>query len=220
MSTGIVGRATATTLIGVHAHVVLIETVILPGLPHYSIIGLPDTAVSEARERLRASFSYVGLPWPRERVTINLSPSALPKTGTGLDVGLAIAILAAQGYKPLEDKVLALGELGLDGTIRPIRGVLPSVVAAQEQGFTTVIVPESNAGEAQLVKGIKVIPVAHLAQIAQWMGGGVEPTCSCSHQSSQQSVTTGKKIGDMADIYGQPDALFGAEVAAGGDTTY
>ncbi|WP_216387933.1 YifB family Mg chelatase-like AAA ATPase [Arcanobacterium phocae] len=216
MSIGIVGRAMSMTLIGISAQPVLIEAVILPGLPRCSIVGLPDTAVNEARERLRASFSQVGLPWPQERLTINLSPGALPKTGTGLDLGLAIAILCAQGYRPLTKRAMAIGELGLDGSVRPVPGVLPSVVAAKENGLKTVLVPQENAHEAQLVDGVNIVPVAGLAQIAQWMETGITQFDSPGKNSLALPTKMPDQRLDMAEVYGQESALIATEVAVAG----
>ncbi|WP_455952387.1 YifB family Mg chelatase-like AAA ATPase [Arcanobacterium haemolyticum] len=215
MSKGIVGRCTGMTLLGVDARPVLIEAAVFPGLPHCSLVGLADTAVNEARERLRASFAHVGLPWPNERVTINLSPAALPKTGTGLDLGVAIALLEAQGWKPLHNKVVAVGELGLDGSVRGVRGILPSVAAAKRYGFDTVLVPWVNAHEARLVEGITIQPVRHLAQVAQWMGIAVsEPYVP--DPKNVITVPKPEEQPDMADVYGQETALIGIEVAAVG----
>ncbi|USR79935.1 YifB family Mg chelatase-like AAA ATPase [Arcanobacterium pinnipediorum] len=221
MSTGIVGRAVGMTLVGIQAHIVVIEAVILPGLPHWSMVGLADVAVTEARERLRASFSHVGLRWPHERVTINLSPASLPKTGTALDLGVAVALLAAQGYKPLSQTTVVIGELGLDGTIRPTRGILPSIIAAKEHHFTHAIVPSANADEARLVQGIEIIAVSHISQVAQWMGSdipvphstlvAVNNTEHISHNAYDDDQAV-----DMADVHGQEAAITGIEVAAAG----
>ncbi|QRV02691.1 YifB family Mg chelatase-like AAA ATPase [Arcanobacterium phocisimile] len=220
MSIGIVGRATGMTLVGIQAHPVFIEAVVLPGLPNWSMVGLADAAVNEARERLRASFSHVGLRWPNERVTINLSPASLPKTGTALDLGVAVALLAAQGYQPLSDTTIVIGELGLDGTIRSTRGILPSIVAARDHGYTHALVPSTNVDEARLVEDIEIIPVSHIAQVAQWMGSDIPvPQSIISYPISENPTAimqAADDYADMADVRGQEAAMTGVEVAAAG----
>src|SRR6478735_8542594 len=148
-----IARTYGVALLGVHGHVVEVEADIASGIPTVQLIGLPDTALHEARDRVRAAVVNSGFGWPNKRVTVGLSPASLPKSGSGFDLAIATAVLSAADVipaGPLLNMVL-LGELALDGRIRPIRGVLPAVLAAAESGLTRVLVPTDNAAEAALV---------------------------------------------------------------------
>src|SRR5712671_5789500 len=151
-------RAHAIALVGVQGHPVEIEADIENGMVALLLIGLPDTALREARDRIRAAIINSGEAWPQRRITVGLSPASLPKRGSSFDLGIAVAILAAAGAAPVTmlDDTAFLGELGLDGRLRPVRGVLPSVAAAAAAGFGAVMVPSANAPEAALVPGMRV----------------------------------------------------------------
>ncbi len=143
----------SVALVGLDGHVVKIEADLASGIPGLSITGLPDAALNEARDRIRAAVTNSGQAWPTtKKVTIGLSPASLPKRGSGFDIALAAAVLAADGIVPRErlQNVLMLGELGLDGSVRGIVGVLPAVLAGAERGFSRAIVPTANLAEAQL----------------------------------------------------------------------
>ncbi len=134
-----VARSYAVGLVGLDGHVVEVEADLAQGLPGLTVIGLPDAALAEARDRVRAAVVNSGQPWPQRRITLALSPASLPKRGSGFDLALAAAVLAAQGVVPadaLADRVL-LGELGLDGHVRPVRGVLPAASSASSSRCTT-----------------------------------------------------------------------------------
>src|SRR5262245_27286311 len=152
-------RTYAMALAGVQGHVVEIEADIENGLPAVFLVGLPDTALREARDRIRSAIGNTGGSWPMRRVTVGLSPASLPKRGSAFDVAIAVAILAADDVVPgvrLAGTVF-VGELGLDGRLRPVPGVLPSVADAGSAGFDRVVVPPENAAEALLVPGVEVI---------------------------------------------------------------
>ena len=153
-------RTYSVALVGVHGHVVEVEADIANGLVGTVLVGLPDTALREARDRIRSAILNSGEQWPQRRITVGLSPASLPKRGSGFDVPIAVALLAAAGA--LKTAVLAgmmfLGELGLDGQLRPVRGVLPAAVAAAGAGFRDVVVARANAQEAALVPGLRVLP--------------------------------------------------------------
>ena len=145
-------RTLAVTLTGLTGHIVEVEAHCAPGLPAFTLVGLPDAAVRESRERVRAALSTCGVTWGERRLTVNLSPADLPKTGTGFDVSLALAVLAARGELPR--RALAslagtvfIGELGLDASVRPVRGVLPAVHAAARAGVERVVVPAEAQAE-------------------------------------------------------------------------
>jgi magnesium chelatase family protein len=146
-------------LAGVHGHVVEIEADIENGLVGLLLVGLPDTALREARDRIRSAVVNSQQSWPQRRITVGLSPASLPKRGSGFDLGIAIAILSAAGVVPKEGLAgtVFLGELGLDGRIRPVPGVLPSIAAAAGAGFGRAVVPAQNAAEAALVPSMRVI---------------------------------------------------------------
>ena len=154
-----VARTYSIALVGVEGHPVEIEADIENGLPGLLLVGLPDTALREARDRIRAAIINSGEQWPQRRITVGLSPASLPKRGSGFDIGIAVAVLAAAGVVPAAsiDGLAFLGELGLDGQMRPVRGVLPAVAAAAATGFRRVAVAHANAAEAALVPGLRVL---------------------------------------------------------------
>lgn len=131
------------------------------GLPGVSIVGLPDQAVIQARDRIRAAVINSGLTWPAGKVVLSLSPAAVPKRGSGFDLPLAAGALTASGGLPAApfDSTLLVGELALDGRVREVRGVLPAVLAAREAGLRRAIVPEENLVEARLVRGLSLIHI-------------------------------------------------------------
>ena len=166
-------RTHSVALVGVHGHLVEVEADIADGLVGMVLVGLPDTALREARDRIRSAILNSGEQWPQRRITVGLSPASLPKRGSGFDVPIAIAVLAAAGVVPAAALagVMFLGELGLDGQVRPVRGVLPAAVAAAAAGFRDVVVARANAQEAALVPGLRVLSAPALAALLTWMRG-------------------------------------------------
>jgi magnesium chelatase family protein len=167
-------RTHSITLVGVQGHPVEIEADIENGLVGLLLVGLPDTALREARDRIRAAIVNSKEAWPQRRITVGLSPASLPKRGSSFDIGIAVAILGAAGVIPaagLAD-LMFVGELGLDGRLRPVRGVLPAVAAAVAAGFATVVVPADNAPEAALVPGIRVLAASSLGALLGWLRAG------------------------------------------------
>lgn len=216
MTGSIVGRAHAMSLVGLDATPVLIEAVLLNGLPSFTIVGLPDTAVNEARERLRAGFAHIGLSWPNKRLTVNLSPAGVSKSGAGFDLGLATAIIGALGFRVPPSNTVIIGELGLDASVRPVHGVLPTVLAARERGFTRCIVPTANGDEARLVEDLEVRCIDHLSQLASICGiADVQPTPP-RHPSAGIVPADIPPIPDLADVCGQEEAVEALEIAAAG----
>jgi magnesium chelatase family protein len=171
-----VARTHSIALVGVEGHAVEIESDIENGLPGLLLIGLPDTALREARDRIRAAIINSGEQWPQRRITVGLSPASLPKRGSGFDVGIAVSILAAAGTVPVTaiEGVTFLGELGLDGRLRPVCGVLPAVAAAAAAGFRKVAVPEASAPEATLVPELTVVGAPSLSVLLAWLRGEPE----------------------------------------------
>ena len=168
-----VARTHSIALVGVEGHPVEIEADIQNGLPGLLLVGLPDTALREARDRIRAAIVNSREQWPQRRITVGLSPASLPKRGSGFDVGIAVAILSAAGSVPAAalDRMAFLGELGLDGQLRPVRGVLPAVAAAAARGFRLVAVPSANEAEATLVPGLRVLSAPTLPGLLGWLRG-------------------------------------------------
>ena len=173
-------RTYSVALIGVTGQVVEVEADITNGLAGMIVVGLPDTALREARDRIRAAIANSREEWPQRKITVGLSPASLPKRGSWFDLAIAIGILAAAGKVPraAAERVMFFGELGLDGRLRPVCGVLPAVAAAAEEGFGKVMVAEQNAAEAALVPGVHVIAVGSLTGAADWLRG--LPVCDGS----------------------------------------
>ena len=188
------------------------------GLPRTVLVGLPDSALYQARDRCKAAVSNSGQEWPISLLTINLSPATLPKAGSHYDLAIVAAVLAAQGVFPAEEirRTALLGELGLDGRVRPVRGVLPATLAAQQAGFTQVIVPLRQAGEARLVAGIDVIGIASITQLVAFLRGEPMPLVDPIEVMGDPAGKHAKRRLDLTDVVGQVEAKWACEVAAAG----
>ena len=222
----------SVALIGVTGHVVEIEVDIANGLPAMIMVGLPDTALREARDRIRAAISNSREDWPQRKITVGLSPASLPKRGSWFDLGIAIGIVAAAGKLPRAALrgVMFFGELGLDGRLRPVNGVLPAVAAAAEHGFGTVMVAPPNAAEARLVPDVRVVAAGTLAAAADWIRGtpglsGELPAAEFAPGSDAPRLGPVSPIPvsapqaltpDLAELMGQSMARRAAEICAAG----
>ena len=212
-----IGRTSAVALLGLTGALVDVEADISSNLPAFVLIGLPDTALNEARDRVRAAATNSGCGLPNRKLTVNLSPAALPKHGSGFDLAIAMSVLAAAGTVNVESvaRVVHLGELGLDGRLRPITGILPAVLAAVRAGARTVMVPAGNSDEAGLVPGIRVVGVASLRDAAIWHGGEFDPIAVDALQSPAPPAQVDDGL-DLSEIVGNEDAIDALIVAAAG----
>ena len=212
-----VARTRVISLLGLEGAIVEIEADISAGLPGFVIIGLPDTSLGEARERVRSAAHNSGFPLPPSKLTVNLSPASLPKQGASFDLGIALAALAAADVvvRASIERVVHLGELGLDGRLRPVAGVLPSVVAAARGGAETIMVPWFDADEASLVPGIRVVGVASLRDAAIWHGAELEPE---PVEPIRRAVPEphAQPVVDLADVIGNTGAVEALITAATG----
>jgi magnesium chelatase family protein len=222
-------RTSSVALVGVTGHVVDVEVDIANGLVGTILVGLPDTALREARDRIRAAITNSDEKWPNRKITVGLSPASLPKRGSWFDLAIAVGVLTAAGTIPrtASNRVMFFGELGLDGRLRPVRGVLPAVVAAADDGrFDTVMVAEQNAPEAALVPGMRVIMAASLTAATDWLRGtpGLrsDPPATEFHGGQDppggpaQEAPGTAPAPDLAEMLGQAMARRAAEVSAAG----
>jgi magnesium chelatase family protein len=208
-------RASCVTLLGIEGHLVEIEVHLSTGLPGMTLIGRPDPSLNEARDRVRSAIVNSKLKWPTQRIMVGLSPATLPKSGSGFDAAVAAAVLAAAGCVPagaLAGRVL-LGELALDGRLRPVSGVLAAVLALSEAGLSRVVVPLANAAEAALVPGVVVEPVDHLCDLVRLLRG--EPIPEFIPRRAAPTDTAGI-VPDLRDVAGQPTGRLAMELAAAG----
>ncbi|MDQ1571366.1 MAG: magnesium chelatase family protein, partial [Actinomycetota bacterium] len=212
------GRTHAVALLGLQGAIVEIEADISSGLPKFILIGLPDAALKQAEHRVHAAATNAGCPLPTQKYTVNLSPAALPKHGSGFDLAIAVASLAAAGTIRPEsiERVVHLGELGLDGRLRPIAGILPAVLAVARAGHEIVMVPTGNADEASLVPGVRVVGVTSLRDAAIWHGGELQPEPGEPIYPSAVAAPTLDESTDLADVIGNEDAVEAMLAAAAG----
>lgn len=206
-------------LFGVEGLIVHVEVHVSTGLPSYTVVGLPDTAVKESRDRVRAALLSSGLSWPIRRVTVNLAPSGVRKSGPGLDLPFALGLMMAADELPdgVLDGVGVIGELGLDGSLRPVPGVLAMVDALRRSGTEAVLLPADNAEEASLVTGMRVLPARSLAQIRAALKGEEEwpPPPESKIESGTEDVED-ELVTDLAVVRGLASGRKALEVAAAG----
>ncbi|MFD8271895.1 YifB family Mg chelatase-like AAA ATPase [Streptomyces flaveolus] len=231
-------RTCSVALVGVEGVVVEVQADLEPGVAAFTLVGLPDKSLTESRDRVRAAVVNSGAEWPQKKLTVGLSPASVPKSGSGFDLAVAAAVLgAAERIDPrvLAD-ILMIGELGLDGRVRPVRGILPAVLAAAEAGYEQVVVPECAAAEASLVPGVSILGVRSLRQLIavladepvpeeeQERQGGPDPLMAGLRMPGTGAATGMHSMGaaqyahdhDLADVVGQTSARTAVEVAAAG----
>ncbi len=208
----------SSAIVGLDARPVEVEVDLIAGLYAFSIVGLPDKAVGEARERVSAAIKNSGFLSPqksRKKVTVNLAPADLKKEGAGYDLPIAIGYLLASGQTIFEPKEkIFIGELSLDGNLRPVWGILSTALMAKKEGFETLILPKENAKEASLIEGIKIIGAENLKEVILHLEGKkqIEPR----KQAIEEFLNEPKYLVDMAFIKGQESAKRALEIAAAG----
>lgn len=231
-------RTCSVALVGVEGVVVEVQADLEPGVAAFTLVGLPDKSLTESRDRVRAAVVNSGAEWPQKKLTVGLSPASVPKAGSGFDLAVACAVLGAA--ERIEPRVLAdvvmIGELGLDGRVRPVRGILPAVLAAADAGYEQVVVPECAAAEASLVPGISVLGVRSLRQLIAVLTDEPVPEEDPDEQGRPDPLLAGLRVPgagaatgmhsvgaaqhdhghDLSDVVGQLSARTAVEVAAAG----
>ncbi|MGW2029907.1 YifB family Mg chelatase-like AAA ATPase [Streptomyces sp. NPDC001761] len=231
-------RTCSVALVGVEGVVVEVQADLEPGVAAFTLVGLPDKSLTESRDRVRAAVVNSGGEWPQKKLTVGLSPASVPKAGSGFDLAVACAVLGAA--ERIDPRVLAdivmIGELGLDGRVRPVRGILPAVLAAAGAGYEQVVVPECAAAEASLVPGVSVLGVRSLRQLVAVLTEEPVPDETPDEQGRPDPLLAGLRVPgtgaatgmhsigatpqdhehDLADVVGQISARTAVEVAAAG----
>jgi magnesium chelatase family protein len=206
-------RTWSVGLAGVQGALVEVEVDLAAGVPQVVLVGLPDAVVRQSVDRVRAAVVNAGATFPQRRITIGLSPASMPKQGSGFDLALAAAVLAAAGTVPgrAVDRLVLLGELGLDGSVRGVRGVLPAVLAVARAGFAQVVVPAANADEAALVEGVEVLAARTLGEVVGHLGGR-----ALLVRHVRGPLPPPPPGPDLGDVVGQASGRRAVEVAAAG----
>ena len=203
-------RTHTVALMGLTGHPIEVEVDISDGLPSYILLGLPDAALAESRERVRSALVNSGAPWPNRKVTVSMSPAWLPKSGPSYDLPIAVGLLMSQGLVALEERRdhLILGELGLDGQVRAVRGVLPALLSAKNAGIKFAIIPQQNYHEAIAVADMTIIPVDCLRTVIHYLATGEIPEMENQEQPLSEPAL------DLSDVAGQLAARRSLEISA------
>jgi magnesium chelatase family protein len=214
-----VARTRGVVLLGVDGHVIGVEAHVSVGVSGFSVVGLADKLVNEARDRCRSAVINTGLVWPGPKITVGLSPAEVPKRGPTLDLAIALALLAASGQVPLDvaAEAFVVGELGLDGRVRPVRGALVAALAARAAGARTFVVPSANVAEASLVPDLRVHGVRTLAGLVALVRGDDVPEIELATDADDDiPLPAPPEVPDLVDVRGQHVARAALELAAAG----
>ncbi len=208
-------RVFSCAVLGLDGVIIEVEVDYTNGLPGMTIVGLPDAAVQESRERVQTAIKNAGLHFPRHRIVVNLAPASVRKEGPAYDLPIALGVIILSGRLPLEavQDSLIIGELSLDGIVRHTRGILPMAAAARANGYQRMVVPEVDAAEAALIPGLEIIPVKTLAQLYDHLTGRhlIEPFQPSGEELAPLFIPT-----DFAEVKGQEHVKRALEVAAAG----
>ena len=205
-----------SVVIGIDAHPVEVEVDIANGLPTFSIVGLPEAAVKESRERVKAAIRNAGFGFPDDRITVNLAPAHIKKEGTGFDLPIALGILGATGTIAQQrlGELMFLGELSLDGRIKPVFGALCMALAARRSGFRGIFVPQANCQEAAVVQDLSVYGGSGLSQVVEFLRGNLDLE---KQKLADQVESAGQLSGeDFSEVKGQQHAKRALEITAAG----
>ena len=210
-------KVLSSALHGIDAILVDVEVDIVQGLPQFATVGLPDGAVKESKDRVKSALKNSGYDFPARRITVNLAPADIKKEGASFDLPMSVGILAATGVVKGEQlqKYILLGELSLDGGVKPVRGCLSVAVAAKEAGLSGIIVPRENAPEGAVVEGIDVIGVSELAEVVEFLNGN-RPILPVQVDLQELFQLNAAYVEDFSEVKGQEHAKRALEVAAAG----
>jgi magnesium chelatase family protein len=208
----------SSVIIGIDAWLIEVEVDIANGLPNFSTVGLPDSAIKESKDRVKAAIKNSGYEFPAKRITVNLAPADVKKEGSGFDLPVALGILSAEGIIKKADNFkdfLMVGELSLDGRIKPVRGALSTALSARKAGLAGIILPQENEKEAALVEGIDVIGVKTLPQVVRFLNGDITIN-PCAVDISDYFKNDDENTLDLNEVKGQEHVKRALEVAAAG----
>ena len=212
-----IAKTYTCSLLGIDALLVEVEVDLSPGLPYFATVGLPDNIVRESKDRVKTALQNSGYPFPMERITVNLAPAHLKKEGAGFDLPIAVGILAAMGLldRQMVEQVILVGELSLDGRVKPVTGCLPMAIHAQKSGYGQMLLPQDNALEAAVADDLSVLPVKHLAEVVGFLNGtqAITPVRIDREEIWNAQLTEGM---DFEEVKGQEQTKRGLEVAAAG----